>query len=464
MWGRFNSRIADKLFYGMISLLILVMGGFGSLVIYERLTAEQARVEREINRTVEYLERLLPLPISRLDAKGIRQVIDADVSNSLKAIEIFDAAGERVYVYERAGRGPTHFDRKAERVVTVSGNLAGKFVTYFSVEDEMRSLRLEEFLHLIVLTSAAGLVLGIGLLFFVKRVVLTPIERTVAFSQELSQGRYDRRVDVGSSDEMGRLQQSLNRMADALQEAVENLKTSYYEAEAARREVQEGSRLKSEFLARMSHEIRTPLHAILGFADLLLDREHDGEGQNALQTIRKSAKVLLDTFNEILDLSKIEAGRTTLTPSEFSLQEVVNEISPLVKLRLHGKKVEFRSRVGETIRVRADRTRLMQVLLNLLINAAKYTEKGQIALSASPGPDAKMLFTVSDSGIGIPKEFHERIFEPFTQVGGSRSREQGGAGLGLSIAKRLVEMMGGTIWLTSEPGRGTTFFFTIPSS
>ncbi len=460
-----SKKIADKFFYGIIALLVLVLASFGALITHQRVYDVSKKVEKRMETAANYLERVLPAAVSRLDARNIHKDIEATASTELQAVEIFDSVGERIYVYERSG-SKTVYDRKIERDLIYNGNHAGRMVAYFSIASTIKPLLMMEFLRLIVLISAGGLVLGAGLYFLVKKIILKPINVTLAFSKDLASGNYNKRIDVASKDEMGLLQGSLNKMADALQESVENLKSSFYEAEGARQQALESSRLKSEFLASMSHEIRTPINAIVGFADLLLEDERDESKRENLKTIKKSANMLLENISDILDLSKIEAGKLKLTQVEFLLDELIEEISPIISLRLHGKEVAFNIKIADELKKRpllGDRIRLRQVLLNVLINATKFTQKGMISLFAGPADEeyGKVLFQVSDTGIGIPKEYHERVFDPFTQVDGSMTREYGGTGLGLAIAKRLVDMMNGKIWLESVPGNGTTFYFTV---
>lgn len=458
-------RIADKLFYGITILLVVVLGVLGSVIVQQRVLDVSRRVEKRVDTTANYMEQVLPPAVYRLDAQLIRQSIEGIASDDLQAVEILDAAGERIYVYERKGAGGVVYDKKVERDLVFGGNSVGKVVAYFSVGKTLSSVRTREMLQLVVLITAAGLVLAAGLYFFVRKIVVKPIESILAFSEGLANGKFDKRLDATSNDEMGLLQESLNRMANALEEAIDGLKASFYEAEAAHRRETEASRLKSEFLASMSHEIRTPVNAIMGFADLLMDDEKVEDRRESLRTIKNSANILLENINDILDLSKLEAGRVELAEIVFSLQELVSEITPIVKLRLHGKDVVFSSRIADELKhpLRGDRVRLRQVLLNILVNATKFTYRGRIELDVSRAADGRrVMFKIFDTGIGIAKEFHARIFEPFTQVENSASREHGGVGLGLAIAKRLVDMMNGKIRIESEVGKGATFYVEVP--
>lgn len=463
MLGTFikKGRVADKLFYGIMLLLVLVLGSLGALIIHQRTVAVGKNLERNLEVTSNYLSQMLSRPAHQLNAKKMRELIEGSASNELRAVEIFNANDERIYIYERSENNAV-YDRKIEKGLFFNDSRSGKMVAYFSVGDFMRAFKLKELLRLIIMISAAGLVFGTGIYLLVRSIVIGPIKETLAFSKGLAAGNYDKRIDVSSDDEMGEMQSALNKMADELQEHVEDLKSSFYEAEGAHQQALEANRLKSEFLANMSHEIRTPVNAIVGFADILLEDEKDEERRENLRTIKKSAGMLLDNISDILDFSKIEAGKLALSRSEVLLTDIVNEITPIVKLRLHGKDVVFNLKIDDSLLkpLFCDRIRIRQVLLNVLINSAKFTNQGAISLTISPNGSG-IIFAVKDTGVGIPKEYHAKIFEPFLQVDGSVTREFGGVGLGLAIAKRLVEMMGGRIWIESETGKGTTTYFTV---
>lgn len=390
MLGTFikKGRIADKLFYGIMLLIVLVLGGLGALIIHQRMAAVGKNLERNIEVTSNYLSQMLSRPAHQLNAKKMREIIEGSASNELSAVEIFNANDERIYIYERSENNAV-YDRKIEKGLFYNDSRSGKMVAYFSVGDFMRTFKLKELLRLIIMISAAGLVFGTGIYLLVRSIVIGPIKETLAFSKGLAAGNYGKRMDVSSSDEMGEMQRSLNKMADELQEHVEDLKSSFYEAEGAHQQALEANRLKSEFLANMSHEIRTPVNAIVGFADILLEDEKDEERRENLKTIKKSAGMLLDNIGDILDFSKIEAGKLSLSKSEVLLADIVNELTPIVKLRLHGKDVEFKQEVGGSLLrpILCDRIRIRQVLLNVLINSAKFTEHGSIVLGIVPDGD-----------------------------------------------------------------------------
>lgn len=252
-----------------------------------------------------------------------------------------------------------------------------------------------------------------------------------------------------------------------LSEDISDRKKMEHDLIQAKEKAEESDRLKSAFLANMSHEIRTPLNSILGFSDLLADQNLDTRTRlEYAGLINTSGTNLLAIINDVLDISKIEAGQITLTESLFSASELVTEIKKEYSYKARTKGIELKVSLPENsgaITIKSDEVRVKLVLINFVGNALKFTDSGYIEIGITQNGD-EIRFYVKDTGIGIAKEYHEKIFERFRQVEGAQTRRYSGNGLGLAITKNLAELLGGRIWVDSEPGKGSTFYFAVSAN
>jgi signal transduction histidine kinase/ActR/RegA family two-component response regulator/HPt (histidine-containing phosphotransfer) domain-containing protein len=313
-----------------------------------------------------------------------------------------------------------------------------------------------------LLLSVIGIAIAAaGLALWLSRVVTRPIHRLILATREIAAGKFTRTIPIDSRDEMGELGAALNRMVTALKTQQEDVRQAQRAAEAA-------NQAKSGFLANMSHEIRTPMNAILGYSELMLKpSQTQSDRLDCIQTIRRNARHLLDVINDILDISKIEAGKMTVERIAVELPRLVAEVLSMTRPRAREKGLLFRAEFDGPVprTIETDQLRVTQILVNLLGNAVKFTEAGEVSLRIScrqrGRTDGVIRFDVTDTGVGMTADQAARLFQPFTQADESTTRRFGGTGLGLSISAKLAELLGGTIAVSSEIGRGSTFSLTI---
>jgi signal transduction histidine kinase/DNA-binding response OmpR family regulator len=316
---------------------------------------------------------------------------------------------------------------------------------------------------LIIATLLAG--------FLVLRFkVAKPIVRLAHAAARVQSGEYGNRLATKSQDELGRLASAFDAMSEAIERDIEERETAATQLAAAQDEAESANRAKSAFLANMSHELRTPMNAVIGYSEMLIEEMEDGGIDDYvadLGKINSAGKHLLSLINDILDLSKIEAGRMDLYLERFDLRQMLGEVTstigPLIVKNDNKLVTEFDEDLGV---MRADVTKVRQALFNLLSNAAKFTDRGTIGLTAqrvTADTGDRVFLNVTDTGIGIPEEKLDHIFDEFSQADSSTSRDFGGTGLGLSISRRFCQMMGGDITVESKPGDGSRFTIELPA-
>ncbi len=335
-------------------------------------------------------------------------------------------------------------------------------------------------LTLICLALATILGMRIG------RKVTEPILQMESVLQQIRRGDLEARVTESSSGHLGNLERGINAMASSLRESHANLREEVTQAtadlrgamraleiknselEVARKRALGASRVKSEFLANVSHEIRTPLNGVLGFIELLEQTELDPTQRDYVETVSSCAGNLLGLVNDILDLSKIEAGRLELRRGSFDVRETIENAALVFAANAHSKDLNFSLDIEPDVpdQLHGDAARISQIASNLVSNAIKFTESGEVevhvAAAARKNGDTLLKLTVRDTGIGIPQAEQTQLFNAFSQLDSSYKRRHTGSGLGLAISKRLTDLMGGTIAIESRSGKGTSFRVALP--
>ncbi len=436
----------DELNNKKITSPVILLTGLGNeevaiealkLGAYDYFTKDQLKSERIFQSIINITERKKAEEKIKFEREKLQNIMDSMVDG----ITITDMEGKIVSVNNAALK---QLGYKENEVI---GKILGE--VFFEEKDAPRFKEIVEML-------ASGQIIKTQE-FKVKRKDKTsfPVSVNLSFLRD-SGGQPEAIVAV-------------HRDVTESKKREEDLRKTKEEAEIA-------NRTKSEFLATMSHEIRTPMNAIIGMAELLSETKLDKSQQSYVEMSRNAGENLLGIINDILDLSKVEAGEIRLEKAGFNIVEVVEKTCDVMAFRAHKKEIELSQHINPRIPVDliGDPTRLRQIFLNLLGNAIKFTDKGEVELSIDFESEEKrevfkegdgrknvcLLFSIRDTGVGIPEDKKETIFESFTQADSSTTREYGGTGLGLTICERLVGLMGGNIWVKSEVGKGSTFYFT----
>jgi signal transduction histidine kinase len=436
---------------------------FTALALLSKDEAAIRRILRENNRFNETLAKLdIAGPAGEKGLIGqIRSLQDdamsviADIANAIRDDKLDDITGELLRREERldaeiASRMGQLVDAEQNRMAQLRDNVEAA---------NRRSL---------ILTSAfavSAVLLAWLCGFVISWSFILPVREAETFLGDVAAGNFGRKISVPNRDEFGALADRMNHMSQQLHRLDESQRQAAAELVDLNEQLARASKAKSEFLANMSHELRTPMNAILGFSEMMIDGIYGdipAELKEPLADIQVNGRNLLRLINDVLDLSKIEAGRMELALGEYSVSDVVHTVRTSLRSIAAEKGLEFTAHVPEDLPVAyGDSGRLAQCLTNLAGNALKFTRQGRVDIAVEL-VDGELIYRVADTGIGIAQEELDHIFTEFRQIDTTITREFGGTGLGLSISKKFVERLGGRIWVESELGKGSTFMFSVP--
>ncbi|HMA02206.1 MAG TPA: HAMP domain-containing sensor histidine kinase [Gemmatimonadaceae bacterium] len=416
--------------------------------------------------------RLTNDPASRAAQVGLRTIMGpgvdlylANTANNLRTTTIGELSSQPPML--KAALGPVMYrDPLTGEMLGAKASVpATSWIVQIAMRRSVVLARPLAFLKQISVIALAILLIGALLAWIISREVTQPLAELTAATNDLSTGEYQRRVRINRGDELGRLGEAFNAMAQRVAESRAASEQQHAVAEAARREAVAASQAKSDFLAVMSHELRTPLNAILGFSSLMLDGitgPVNDQQRAQLARIRTGGQHLLSLIDEILSLSRLEAQREELHIEHSDAILIARETAALVEPMAALKGLALVTNIpAGSCECRTDVTKLRQILLNLLSNAIKFTNEGAVTFGLS-FDEAQMMFDVSDTGIGIAPEHRGRIFEPFYQVEMSKARRVAGTGLGLSVTRHLARLLGGEVDLCGDASAGSTFLVWLP--
>ncbi|MGZ3768739.1 MAG: ATP-binding protein [Bdellovibrio sp.] len=483
MWKFFKSSLRRQIIIGITATHAVLILYF----VFDMVSWQSKFLHQEYKDTVEGLAQGLAAnstvwTLAR-DYSGLQEVVSAQKKYSnVKMAMVFNLDGkilahtepDKIGMFvdttkhpqllspENKGFEVSESDQNsisAVKNIESNGIVLGKVWVVLSEDHlhaSLKKISSDGFLYFFIAIS-----MGAVLALVVTNAMTKRLKELVLVAEGVKRGEQNQRVRLSSNDELAQLGDAFNSMLDGLEKKQKNLEQSQAAAKAA-------NQAKSDFLANMSHEIRTPINTMVGMADVLADTPLTEEQNNFVKIFQRAGENLTNLVNDILDLSKIEAGQLKIKNENFSVRELLNDLEMLCRETAIRKNLSLTFDVAEDVPsfIVGDKDRVRQILMNFVSNAMKFTEKGHVEVRAfkslKPGFGEAVHFAVKDTGIGIPHDKTELLFERFQQIDSSSSRKAGGTGLGLAISKKLVNLMGGEIGYESQHSAGSKFFFSLP--